>query len=582
MKLLLTILFTFASAISAVAQDYYASPTGSGTACTIGAPCALQTILNDTTKCNNNTFYLRDGVYAGKFNSTLDNCTVTSYPGEWAVIDGDKTTTLSADINASTQTITVASTAGMTVAGTIAIDTELMQVSVVNNPTTVTVNRGWSPNIGGAVSHTAGATVRLGGGQLSISGSGTTYKNFEIRNSYTQRDLEPDPITGQGCCGFYSFVRGAGISNTGGSNSFINLIIHDNLDGIFTGSASSNTLLYGVITYNNGSHENGPAGAGNGMYMENTAGYSRVYETLSLNNFNQGAQLFGVSGPYVGGDVQGSVFAGSGRPLSINNRNMLYGPDSQISPTGSVTDSHFYRGSTAVTFGFGAGVTTGTFTGNYIGGAGNSGFNRSTITTLTFTGNKIFDSPENVLAPEASGTWDNNIYYNTGAAATKFGNTTDVANQTFATWKTQTGFDAASSIDSGNLPDTVIVRPNTYEAGRANIIIYAYSAPTNINVDLSTTGLANGQAYTIKNAFDYFGTSVMTGTYSSASPTVSVPLNGAALNVAAPIEDNDPLVFTPSTTCPNFCLMVVVPGAQTQASVKGKIGGAVRLKGVRL
>ena len=64
------------------------------------------------------------------------------------------------------------------------------------------------------------------------------------------------------------------------------------------------------------------------MYLENSAGYSRVYDTISVNNFGHGGQFFGVTGPYIGGDVQGSVFANAGSPMrgidpNIAYRNML-------------------------------------------------------------------------------------------------------------------------------------------------------------------------------------------------------------------------------------------------------------------
>lgn len=591
-RTLSTILLCFAFAVVAAGQDYYASPSGSGTACTLGSPCALQTLLNDTAKCNGNTFWLRGnaGTYNGKFTSTLDGCTVRSFAGEWAIIDGDKTTTLTNTINSSVTTIVVGSTDGMVSGATVGIDTELMQISTVDSSTQITVNRNWAPNIGGAVSHTAGAVVRLGGSQLRVNGSDTTYRDFEIRNSWTHRDLEPGAVSGEGCCGYYHAMRGAGVfSPTGTGNSYINLLVHDNLDGFFIGSSSSNTLIYGVISYNNGNHYFDNAntyerGSGPGYYLENSSGYSRLYESMSLNNFMNGAQFYGVTGPYVGGDVQGSIIANAGAPLGNNERGMVYGPDSVVSPTAVVNESHIYHLGNAsynVAFGFGAGITTGTFTDNYIGGGG-SAFNRLTVTTLTFTGNRIFNVGENILAPQTgSGTWNNNTYYNTATGATKFGNTTLATNQTFANWQSSSGKDASSTINSGNLPDTVIVRPNSYESGRCNVVVYAASAPTSINVNLTDCGLANGQNYTIKNAFNYFGSDVSTGTYNSASPTVSVPLNGAAATVAAPYESGDAEIDVPASTCPNLCIMVVVPQTVVNSGVKfagASIGGGVRLQ----
>ncbi len=551
------------------ACDYYASPTGSaaGTG-TSASPWSLQAGLNKTTLVRNGkTLCLKGGTYRGKFVSTLTGGgIVRSAPGEWAIIDGGATTTLSGSINSSMRTVIVASTAGMVSGGTIAIDTELMQISSIDSGTTLTVNRGWSPNIGGAVAHSNGATVMHAGSQLTVSGSGTTYRDFEITNSWTQRDLEPGSITGQGCCGFYHQVRGAGIfSPNGVGNNYVNLIVHDNLDGFFIGSSSSNTLIYGVITYNNGMHywDSGSSyerGSGPGLYLENSSGYSRVYETMSLSNFMNGAQYFGVTGPYIGGDTQGSVFANSGAPLGNAERNLLFGPDSVVSPTGSVTESHFFHPISSngfgVTFGYGAGIAEGHFTNNYLGGGGTA-FSAENVGTLTFTGNKIHSTSVNVLAAQRSGrTWNSNSYYNTTASASyKFGNTSIASNQLFSNWKSSTGWDGTSITSSGNLPDTVIVRPNAHQPGRANLVIYAASAPSSVSVNLSSTGLLNGQGYTIRNAFDIKGPAVATGTYNAASPTISVSLTGAARNVATPTGRT----IAPATTCPSFCAMVLVP-----------------------
>ena len=107
-------------------------------------------------------------------------------------------------------------------------------------------------------------------------------------------------------------------------------------------------------------------------------------------------------------------------------------------------------------------------------------------------------------------------------------------------------------------PDTVVVRPNFYETGRANILLHCPSAPSAINVDLVNTGLVDGQAFTIKNAFNYFGTVVYTGVYNAASTVISLPLNTAAATaVATPLG----MPTTPATTMPEFGAFIVVPGA---------------------
>jgi len=317
-------------AFSTFGTDYYASPTGSGTTCSIDNPCSLETILSARAKCSNNTFWLRGGDYVGKFTSTLSGCTVSSYPGEWAVIDGNQAFVLVGAINASESTLALSSVAGLAGGAKFAVDGEMMQVDHVTG-NTAAVNRHWDGTT--AASHSDGATVKVAGNQLAIAGDHTIYSDFEVTNSDPNRDDNGNAN------GFETIIRGSGIvefNNTG--NSYINLIVHDNLNGFFIGSGSSNSLFYGCLSYNNGMYGDP---SGHGYYLENSSGYSRVYESMGLNNFNLGVQAYGVSGPYVGGDFQGSVFAGSGSPVGQYHYNMIYGPNSVQSPTATVNACHF-------------------------------------------------------------------------------------------------------------------------------------------------------------------------------------------------------------------------------------------------
>lgn len=576
----LTILFLGILTANTLAADFYASTSGSGTTCSFASPCSLQTALNNQANMGpGDTLYLRGGTYLGKFSSALDGGTVRSYPGEWAVIDGNLTTTLNGAINASVTTINLTSGTGIDVGSKVAIDSEIINVLAVSGNQITDCVRGWDGTT--AASHSDAATVRLAGNQLNVSSTNTTYRDFEITNSWTNRD------TGTSCCGFGAIVRGAGVSQPASSgNNYINLIIHDNLDGLFVGSSSSNTQFYGLLLYNNGMHyfdsgEGRDAGSGNGIYTENSSGYSRTYNVISLNNFNYNGQYFGVSGAYVGGDIQDSVFANAGSPLgccesaTLRFFNILYGPNSVESPTANLDDNVFWQiyaavGGAGAIIGFGAGIDNATVTDNYFVG-GPDALNWSDVDTATVTGNNFF-SPSNLQvnrgAPAAgTATWNNNTYHDS-QGRNAFGNNGSALN--FAGWKSATSFDAASTETNADMPDTVIVSPNTEEAGRCHITIMAPSAPSSINLNLLTCGLSNGQAFTIQNAFDYSGTVVSTGTYNSGSPTISVSIGSGtpARNVATPTG----LGFTPATTCPDLCVLVV--RATSSVPVKTRMSNA--------
>jgi parallel beta-helix repeat protein len=563
-----TLLLIFALATHCIGANFYASTAGSGSTCSLASPCSLRTALaNQANMAPGDTLYVRGGTYTGRFISTLDGGTVRPYPGEVAKIDGYATTTLTGNINDLVTTIDVGSTVGMFPSLVLTIDTEDVMIGSVVDADTVTVTRDWNGTT--PASHTAGATVyHKAAYVLTVTGTNTTYRDLEVFSSSTFRSHQ-DSWTAQ--------TGGIGITVIGGdSNNIINNVIHDTEGGIFTGSSSSNTLVYGNIAFNNGyiSFDGGPGGMG--IYAENVSGYSRVYRNLFLNSFNGNGQFGGDGAAYTGGDHQYNAFANSGAPAAALTVNYL--GRAEFLPL-TVTNNHFFRphtsagGSTSL-FGYGEAISALTLSNNYfVGGAPSCVF--LNIDTITGSGNNFFLNDNDfgdaqlfytpALLP--TGTFNNNTYHK-AQGLDAFG-VQGVGYVNFATYKSNTGFDAASTQTAIDMPDTVVVIPNEYEAGRANIVIYATSNPGSINVNLSTTGLVNGQAYTIRNAFDYYDTAVATGTYNSASPTISVSLSGAITNVAVPTGGP----VTPATTVPDFAALVVVPG---------QVIGKVKIKGVKV
>jgi hypothetical protein len=100
----------------------------------------------------------------------------------------------------------------------------------------------------------------------------------------------------------------------------------------------------------------------------------------------------------------------------------------------------------------------------------------------------------------------------------------------------------------------VFVRPNKYEAGRANITIFNYSKFSDVSVDLSTAGLTNGQQYEIRSAQNYLGAPVMVFTYNASAPVITVSMTSPeSTAVAAPVD-----LPTPATTLPEFGVFVVI------------------------
>jgi len=69
----------------------------------------------------------------------------------------------------------------------------------------------------------------------------------------------------------------------------------------------------------------------------------------------------------------------------------------------------------------------------------------------------------------------------------------------------------------------VFVRPNAYERGRANIVIYNWSGESAVSVNLGSV-LQSGDRYQVRNVQNLQGAPVASGTYDGGS--VSIPMGG--------------------------------------------------------
>ncbi|HEX3157349.1 MAG TPA: hypothetical protein VHQ45_02435, partial [Gemmatimonadaceae bacterium] len=118
----------------------------------------------------------------------------------------------------------------------------------------------------------------------------------------------------------------------------------------------------------------------------------------------------------------------------------------------------------------------------------------------------------------------------------------------FANWKSRTGF---GDSHGGSMPSgtKVVVRPNKYEAGRANVIIYNWSGAGAVSVDLSGV-LKSGERYAIRPVQKLFDSPVASGTYGGGS--VSVPMGPYA--APRPVSG---FLRTPPAMGSNFNVFVV-------------------------
>ncbi|WP_160168423.1 putative Ig domain-containing protein, partial [Novipirellula maiorica] len=181
-----------------------------------------------------------------------------------------------------------------------------------------------------------------------------------------------------------------------------------------------------------------------------------------------------------------------------------------------------------VVFGYGVGGVGLSATDNYF--ASNVNFLGS-WQDVTFTGNTVFtESPWYAAQISESGTaldeytWDNNAYVTDAESPFII----EGVFETFDQWRTQTGFDASSTLTTSISGTHVTVRPNEYEPGRGHAVVYNWDRLDNVDLDLSSV-VDPGANFEIYNVLDLDGAPVLSGVYDGSA--VSLPMT----DVASPI-----------------------------------------------
>lgn len=564
------------------------SPMGNGSPTN---PWDLQTgLVQPASVTLGKTIYLRGGTYRGKFISNLVGATVRSYPGEWARIDGHYTTTISTPLGVASpitvSTVSFNGTVRLTPGSQTYIENELVQINAANADGSYRIMRGWGGTT--PVAHAVGAPARLYGTGLEVHGSSTIYRDFEVFNSNPTRSFVI--TSGQG-----GFLRdGDGVNVVGDELKFINLVVHDNLDGFFLTEAAANTEVYGCIIYNNG-HVASDRPHGHGLYIQNDTGRKTITNVISFNNFALGMKAYGANvghanGVYFDGVISfnnGSPGYFPGNPTSFPSGthrrygNLEVGSDDSPSNDVSIVNSNLYhKPGTEVEI---PGIWLGR---NPAGGNTNAVIRNNNVVepsdaiTLNYWSNvqvtnNTFYQHEGSYGKVAflRGTnvgyvWNNNTYFAPAAILTcpteqkrapffAFGSTGSCGGGgalDFNEWRQATGFDSNSTFNAARpTGKQIIVRSNVYETGRANVTVYNWDLSSTVTVNLANAGLTAGQRFEVRNVQDYFGPPILPNQTYSEGMTIDLPMIG--LSVATPIG----LSFTPSSTGPEFAAFVIVP-----------------------
>ena len=346
---------------------------------------------------------------------------------------------------------------------------------------------------------------------LMVSGSYTWYWGFEVMSS------DPNRVSSQTGSNPTDIGRGniatEQTSRTGAGLKFINLIVHDIQDaGLWKEAVGSE--FYGSLIYYDG-WDAPDRGHGHGLYLQNLTGTMSIKDNVIFENFQNGIQCYGSETASLNNfDIEGNTI--------FNNGSIVDSPANNIIIGGGVVAQNPIVANNALYFTawgnginlnmgyypYGIGASNPQMTGNY---SGNGEYDlNSANTNTTLSGNTIYSS----LVNWTSSQYPSNTFYGSDPGNTK-----------------------------------IVVRPNKYEPGRANITVYNWGLAPTVSVDVSGV-LSVGQAYEVRNAQDWFGAPVVTGTYEGGA--IALPMTN--LSVQAPVGWT-----TPSPTGPEFNVFVLLP-----------------------
>jgi Bacterial Ig domain/Right handed beta helix region len=356
------------------------------------------------------------------------------------------------------------------------------------------------------------AAANSAGILLSVFGANTWFWGLEITDSNPNRVDSGGPDTPNGV-----------YLNSSSNIKFINMIVHD-MPGQGMGLWAENTdaEVNGCLVYYNGTNH-----WDHGIYLQNKTGTKTLKDNILLEQASHGIHAYGSDVAFLDNiTLNGNTVFESGGLLGGAERNILLGGLSVAhNPVVTSNYTYFRSANGNSNIGYSAGTANAVVTNNYFI-AGNVAERFVINAGATVTGN-FFEGdldPSNLPSLYPSNTY------------------------------------VGSKPTSGS---TVFVRPNQYETGRANITVYNWSHGSSVSANLSSAGLASGDGFEIRDAFNYFGSPVVTGTY-TGSP-VSIPMGG--LSTATPIGNG---LVHPIHTAPEFGAFILL---KTSAGTGGGGGG---------
>ena len=341
-----------------------------------------------------------------------------------------------------------------------------------------------------------------------VGGAYSVFWGFEITNSNPIRMTSSTSNN----------ARPNVIVNYANHTRYVNLVVHDGGVAFYNEPQYSDVEVVGGIFYNNG--WTGPdRGHGHALYLKSTTGPLVARDNVIFNQYGYGVHGYtnSGSGRLINIQLEGNVAFNNGVQGGGGSANILLG-GSDYADDDVLRDNYTFFSpgvsGTNVKVGYGT-LRNGSvqLLGNYFVG-GSTVFELGYWTSATVTGNTFIGGGTlarliDPLAPLS--LLNGNVQLTTNPSSPK-----------------------------------VVVRPNTWEAGRAMVIVYNWSGQGSVTADLSGV-LSGGDRYEVRSVQDLHGAPVASGTGNS----VNIPLRA----IAAPAPVGDALRVP--TTGPAFDVFIV-------------------------
>ncbi|MEP7214054.1 MAG: hypothetical protein ABI791_13320 [Acidobacteriota bacterium] len=366
-------------------------------------------------------------------------------------------------------------------------------------------------------------------GTLNVRGPFVWFRDLEITNSFPNRNrLDAD--------GELNPWRGSGVNVYAANTKYIDLVIHDNGHGFGLWNEEGSTEIYGCIVFNNGNNKKE-----HGIYGHNKTGTHFILDNVIFNSAGYGLHLYANStkSGISGFDIEGNAIFNNGA-LTLDDQvadQVLVGGVEGVPAERITLRQNYIYNEISAPINKNRGIRLGyedkhnrdvSLIGNYI--VSKVPLKILWWNSVTARDNTIYSTGNNVEVETSDGQsvagyeFDSNAYIPAAGNSASFMINDQKTN--IDLWRFRFESDGTNvKADSRSERTQIFIRPNKYEEGRANIIIYDWNHDANVLVDLSSV-LKRGDKYELIDVQDYFGQPVFTGNYDGK--LIAVPMRSTS------------------------------------------------------